>query len=218
MARTPKRTESLSRERIVQAAIELLDVDGEAGLTFRALASRLQTGAGAIYWHLENKDELLTETTNDLIAAALGVTSRSKTPADAIRAIALALFDAIDAHPWVGAQLTRDPSQSAMLEIFERIGAQLLALEVPEKALFAAASTLVNYVIGVAGQNAANARNPELGTREQFLATVVTRWSSLEPATHPFLKHVEKQLRHHDDREQFLAGIDLILAGIDARR
>src|SRR3954465_3816370 len=61
--RADRRTDALSRERIVQAAIEILDAEGESGLTFRALATRLSTGAGAIYWHVASKGELLAATT-----------------------------------------------------------------------------------------------------------------------------------------------------------
>ncbi len=35
--RTERRTDALSKERIVEAAIEILDADGESALTFRAL-------------------------------------------------------------------------------------------------------------------------------------------------------------------------------------
>ena len=59
-APAPRREHSLSRDRIVDVAIELLDAEGESGLTFRALAGRLATGPGAIYWHVANKGELLT--------------------------------------------------------------------------------------------------------------------------------------------------------------
>jgi len=41
----------------------MLDVAGESGLTFRALAAELRTGAGAIYWHVANKSELLVAAT-----------------------------------------------------------------------------------------------------------------------------------------------------------
>jgi hypothetical protein len=37
-------------------------------------------------------------------------------------------------------------------------------------------------------------------------------------SVHPFVRQVAAQLRGHNDREQFLAGIDLILAGIDTLR
>ena len=42
--RTERRTDALSKERIVEAAIEILDDEGEAALTFRALSARLATG------------------------------------------------------------------------------------------------------------------------------------------------------------------------------
>ena len=51
-----------------------------------------------------------------------------------------------------------------------------------------------------------------------FLAGVATRWEELDSAKYPFLNQVTAQLRDHDDREQFLAGIELILAGIDTVR
>ena len=140
-------------------------------------------------------------------------------PREAIRAIALGVFDAIDAHPWVGTQLSREPWQSAMLQIFESVGEQLQALGVPERAQFDCASALVNYVLGLAGQYAAGARLlPRDTDRSAFLATVAARWAQLDPAEYPFVHQVATQLPEHDDREQFLAGIDLILAGITTVR
>jgi predicted Zn-dependent protease len=104
-----------------------------------------------------------------------------------------------------------------MLQIFEGVGRPLLALGVPERAQFDCASALVNYVLGVAGQNAANARLVERGTdRSAFLGAVADQWARLDPARYPFVRQIAAQLRDHDDREQFLAGIDLILAGIAA--
>jgi AcrR family transcriptional regulator len=217
--RTERRTDALSKERIVEAAVEILDTEGEGALTFRALAARLATGSGAIYWHVANKRELLAAATDDVIAGVMTDVGEWAQPRDAIRAIALGVFDAIDEHPWVGAQLSREPWRSAMLQIFEGIGRRLQALGVPERAQFDSASALVNYVLGVAGQNAANAR--VLGRemdRSTFLATVVARWTQHDPAEYPFVHQVAAQLRDHDDREQFVAGIDLILAGIGSVR
>src|SRR4051794_7764135 len=65
--RPERREEPLSRERVVEAAIELLDTAGEGGLTFRALAARLATGPGAIYWHVTGKDELLGAATDAVL-------------------------------------------------------------------------------------------------------------------------------------------------------
>jgi hypothetical protein len=115
----------------------------------------------------------------------------------------------------VGTQLSREPWQAAVLQIFEGIGGQLQTLGVPERAQFDCASALLNYVLGLAGQYAAGARLIAPGTdRSAFLATVADRWVQLDPAQYPFLHQMAAQLPGHDDREQFLAGIDLVLAGI----
>jgi AcrR family transcriptional regulator len=217
--RAERRTDALSKERIVEAAIEILDADGESALTVRALTARLATGAGAIYWHVAGKNELLAATTNDVIARVMTEVVSGAGPQEAIRAAALGLFDTIDAHPWVGAQLYREPWQPAMIQIFESIGGQLQALGVPERAQFDSASALVNYILGLAGQYAAAARLlPRETDRSAFLATIAARWAQLDPAKYPFVHQVATQLPEHDDREQFLAGIDLILVGITTIR
>jgi AcrR family transcriptional regulator len=213
--RAERRTDALSKERIVEAAIEILDTDGESALTFRVLAGRLATGSGAIYWHVASKNDLLAAAANDVIARVVTDVAGGAGPGEAIRGIALGVFDAIDAHPWVGTQLSREPWQSAVLQIFEGIGGQLLALGVPAAAQFDCASALVSYILGLAGQYAAGARLLAPGTdRSAFLASVAARWAQLDPAEYPFMRQVATQLAGHDDREQFLAGIDLILTGI----
>ncbi|MFE1934760.1 TetR/AcrR family transcriptional regulator [Streptomyces sp. NPDC059474] len=231
--RTQRRTEALSRERIVEAAVELLDAAGEGGLTFRALTERLATGPGAIYWHVANKSELLDAVTDAVVAAALAVepaepaesagSAGSAEPPDSpqekIRAVALGLFDAIDEHPWLAAQLTAQLSRSlwgsVTPRILESIGRQVRALGVVEGSQFTVASALVHYILGAAGQNAANGRGlgPDVD-RGEFLAAASRAWQELDPEEYPFTRAVAEQMREHDDREQFLAGIDLILTGI----
>ncbi|WP_278264653.1 TetR family transcriptional regulator [Nocardia sp. AG03] len=217
--RGQRRADALSKHRIVDTAIEILDTEGESALTFRALAARLETGSGAIYWHVADKGELLAAAADDVIARVLADPDANTEPTVAIRAVALGIFDAIDARPWVGTQLGQAPGQLAVLRIYERIGGRLDELGVPEGSLFFAASALVNYILGVAGQNAANARLAVPGgDRSAFLAAVAARWTRQDPAEFPFAHRIAGQLADHDDRAQFLAGIDLVLAGITTLR
>ena len=225
-ARTPRserRTEALSRERIVEAAVEVLDAAGEAGLTFKVLTERLATGPGAIYWHVANKGELLDAATDGVIAAALDI-EPAGSPQDKVHAVALGLFYAIEHHPWLATQLSTQLSRSAggsvAPRIFEAVGRQVRALGVPEAGWFAATSVLVHYILGHAGQNAANAEHaksygPDMD-RSTFLDAAAKAWEDLDPEDYPFIRAVAGQMREHDDREQFLAGVDLILAGITA--
>jgi AcrR family transcriptional regulator len=201
---------------IVQAATEILDAEGEDALTLRALTVRLATGYGAIYHHVADRDDLLAAATDHVIARLVTDLAADAEPRPALRGVAAGLFDAIVAHPWVGAQLNRDPLRPALLDIYESISQQLQALDVPQRALSDSAGVLVNYILGVAGQNAANARALASGKmdRSAFLAAVAARWARLDPARYPSVHKAGPQLLEHDDREQFLAGIDLILAGI----
>jgi AcrR family transcriptional regulator len=215
--RAPRRTEALSRDVIVKAATEILDAEGEDALTLRALTARLNTGYGAIYHHVADRNDLLAAATDHVIAHIVTGLAADAGPRPALRAIALGLFDAIDAHPWIGAQLNREPWRPGLLDIYESISQQLQALGLPQRALSDSAGVLVNYILGVAGQNAANARalaSSKLD-RSAFLATVAARWAQLDPARYPSVYRARQQLREHDDREQFLAGVDLILTGIE---
>jgi len=215
-----RRADGLSRDVIVRAATELLDSGGEPALTLRAITGHLNTGYGAIYHHVENKGDLLAAATDDVVGRVMRGVVVDAEPREALRAVALGLFDAIDVHPWVGAQLSREPWRPALLEVYERIGGLLDAVGVPERALFDAAGALVNYVLGVAGQNAANARAgaAEELDRTSFLASVAARWAQLDPGEYPFVHRAATQLADHDDREQFLAGIDIFLAGVETLR
>jgi AcrR family transcriptional regulator len=215
-----RREDSLSRDRIIEASIAILDSSGEDGLTFRTLSERLATGPGAIYWHIPNKSELLTAACDAIIARTMNAPLVGATPEAIIRALALGMFDAIDAHPWVGSALTRAPGQLPMVRILERMGQQVRVLGVPDEEQWATVGALLNYILGVGGQNAANgqlARTRGID-RSNFLEAVATAWSQLDPDEYPFTRSIAAQLRTHDDRMDFLAGIDLILRGIRGLR
>ena len=215
-----RREESLSRDRIIEASIAILDSAGESGLTFRTLSERLATGPGAIYWHIAGKSELLTAACDAIVARTLNACVVGATPTATIRALALGMFDAIDAHPWVGSALTQAPGQLPIVRILERIGQQVCALGVPGEKQWATVGALLNHILGVGGQNAANGQFARTRgvDRSDFLEAVATAWSQLDPDEYPFARSVAGQLRAHDDRVDFLAGIDLILNGIESPR
>lgn len=221
--RTQRGGESLSRERIIDAAIALLDRGGEAGFTFRALSEALATGAGAIYWHVASKDALFDAACDAVVERAMRTradgASEKAAPRATILAIGAGMFDALDAHPWAGTRLGHAAAGMPLVRLMEGIGREVAALGVKDRALWLAGTTLLNYILGVAGQNAANSRFArEQGmVREDFLDTVADAWSHLDAAGYPFTRAVATHLRAHDDRIDFLAGIDLILDGIAAQ-
>jgi AcrR family transcriptional regulator len=51
--------QALTRERLVQAALALIEEEGLEGLSMRALAEQLDVRAASLYWHVRDRRELL---------------------------------------------------------------------------------------------------------------------------------------------------------------
>ncbi|TAU90824.1 TetR/AcrR family transcriptional regulator [Rhizobium leguminosarum] len=51
--------DTLTRDQIIKATVELLDSEGLEGLSMRVLGKRLDAAATAFYWHVGSKDNLL---------------------------------------------------------------------------------------------------------------------------------------------------------------
>ncbi|MFJ8849302.1 TetR/AcrR family transcriptional regulator [Streptomyces sp. NPDC102437] len=220
--RPQRRNQVLSQEQIIESAIELLDAGGESALTTRALTERLSTGSGAIYYRVGSRDELLDLATETVVTAALAAepAAVAATPEDKICSVALALFDAVAEHQWLATRLTlqivRRPSGPVTVGLFERIGRQVGTLGVPQTSWFDAASTLVHYILGAVSQNAridgdTSTVQPD---RAEFLGATATAWQDLASEDYPFIHAIVGQVREHDDREQFLTGIAIVLDGL----
>lgn len=59
---------TLTREDVIAAGARLLDEEGIEGISMRKLAKTLGTGPATLYWHVEDKDELLALILDDTIA------------------------------------------------------------------------------------------------------------------------------------------------------
>src|SRR5947208_15241558 len=54
-----ERQRGLTRDRLVGAALELVNEEGLDALSMRALADRLEVKAASLYWHVRDRRELL---------------------------------------------------------------------------------------------------------------------------------------------------------------
>src|SRR6476661_4701984 len=145
-----RRTRGLSRERIVTAAIELVEAEGLSALSMARLAERLGCGTMSLYRHVANKDELLTI----MLSTAPDPPPTPDDPLDwraALSDWAARLWDVYHRHPWVlqaaAAGPPADPGQLAWLN------AGLTALAdtgLTERDKLAALMAVLHYVRGAA--------------------------------------------------------------------
>ncbi len=103
-----------------------------------------------------------------------------------------------------------------VVRIFECLGQQLQAMGLKEDQQWSAASAMISYILGVGSQNAANselARRQGLD-RSRYLGQLSKEWSELEGESYPFTRLMAKTLQSHDDKADFLAGVDFLLIGL----
>ncbi len=122
--------DTLTREQIVNAAIDLLDTEGMEGLNMRALGKRLGSAATAVYWHVGSKDNLIALAADqvwheialpDLTAAGWRA---------AAAAMATGLHAMLTRHPWLvqafGSQVLYGPGKARhddhTLAVYEAAG------------------------------------------------------------------------------------------------
>jgi AcrR family transcriptional regulator len=90
---------SLSRDRVVQAAVELADVGGIESITMRKLGEAVGVEAMSLYNHVANKDDLLDGMV-DWVFANIDLPSTDIPWKQAVRDRAVAVRQMLDRHRW----------------------------------------------------------------------------------------------------------------------
>ncbi|GAA1397362.1 TetR family transcriptional regulator [Luteococcus peritonei] len=88
---------ALERDQVVEAAVGILDAWGLADLSMRRLAEALGVKAGALYWHVANKQTLLALVA-DRILAEVGAPETTGGPAEQLERWATRLRQVLLAH------------------------------------------------------------------------------------------------------------------------
>jgi AcrR family transcriptional regulator len=135
----------ISRQRVIDAAIKLLDEHGAEGLTIRRLAAELDVNGASLYHHFRDKDSILEAVVEHLL-------SRVKLPDEALPpdewffALACAHRDVFRQHP-KAAYLIGQFSAEVRVQGTEVAGRQLIRAGVTRNhaAIF---SALLQYEVG----------------------------------------------------------------------
>ena len=212
----PAMRPALTRDRIVEAAIAVVDETGPDALTMRAVAQRLGAGAMSLYRHVSGRDELL-----DLVVAAMAAegaaTPRTGDWRADLEAIARDVRASLLKRPHLTVLLTsRSGRGGAELPLLDRTLGVLRAAGFGRRGAVMANHALGNYVAGAALWEAvglAGATGPERASLRQAAADAVT---ALSPDQFPALAWVGPKLIAGSVDDRFEFGLACLLDGFAA--
>lgn len=227
--RAPRNT--LNRDRVLDAAVSLLDREGPDAFTMRALAERLGVGTMAVYTHFTGKDEII-EAVRERLLAELALPSDERTgdaghaehaghtehaePRRALRALCRSVYRLLADHPSVLHLLTRGPVRGDEgTAVVDRLLGLLLRSGMDREAAARAETALMQYTVGAALWTASGRRRaltePDGGGGERLR----TRFAGLSKERFPHLVDLAPELASAQDGvRQYEHGLDALLDGL----
>ncbi|MEV6345562.1 TetR/AcrR family transcriptional regulator C-terminal domain-containing protein [Actinoplanes sp. NPDC051851] len=202
----PTRPSPLTRERIVDAAVVLLDRDGVTGLTMRRLAQALGVTATALYWHVKVKEDVL-DLAFDHIFDEVPLPDPTPDWRADVRALIRAWRDVMLRHPWSPGLAGRPVPGPRVLTRTEYLQAALTRGGLADRDLAVTTRLLANYVIGAALTESTYHRSADPGARAD-----TRRHITVNAAAYPVLTasgHLDAD--RWDSDELFGRGLDTIL-------
>jgi hypothetical protein len=140
----------LSRERVLDTAIDRADQAGLDALTMRSLADELGVAPMALYNHVANKDDLI-DAMVDVVFAEIGVPSGGGDWKTAMRGRSIAVRDALLRHRWaIGLMESRRRPGPANLRHHDAVLGRLRAAGFSVEMAAHAYSLLDSYIYGFA--------------------------------------------------------------------
>jgi AcrR family transcriptional regulator len=210
-ARTP-----LSRDRILETALGLVDEGGLDALSMRKLGQALGFEAMSLYNHVANKDEVI-DGILDLVLEEGEPPSPSGDWDDAVRESAISVHNALRRHPWAPpAVMAPGRIRPARLRYMDSLLGRLRKAGFSAEATYHAYHVLDGHIFGFSLWEAAHSFSDEDASE---LAASLDRLIPVEEYPH-LREHGEQHFSEgaHHDVSAFELGLDLILDGLRRMR
>ena len=210
----------LSKEGIVAAAVEMADGDGLAALSMRRLAQHLGVDAMSIYYHVRDKDTLLGEMADAVVARIdAGAVPADGAWTDRLRALIMAAREAMVRRPWAARVLEgrEAPTPATMLHL-ERMLAIMRAGGCSVDLCHHAIHLLGSRVLGFSQDLFDD--SPDTRPAPEVAAAQAAAWA----ATMPHIAELAVAVSHEgalggcDDDDEFAFALEIILDGLERRR
>ena len=212
MAVDPKPRLPLSRDRILQAALELADEHGIESVTMRNLARTLGFEAMSLYNHVGSKDDVLDGILDLVLAEGEPPAPDGEWDA-AIRASALSVHDALRRHPWSCALLMAPARvRPGRLRYMDLLLGRLREAGFSAETTYHAYHVLDGHIFGFSLWETSHAF-----TADEVSNLVAMFTATVGPDTYPYLhEHARQHAAEGPHREltAFEFGLDLIVDGL----
>lgn len=207
----------LARDRLVEAALELLAAAGLEGLSTRRLAERLGVKSPALYWHVHNKDELLGLVA-DAVCARMALPSPDLPFRARIEALAWEYRRMLLAWPDAARLFAEQaPTGPHRMQLYDAaVGAFLDAGCTPSEAI-ALATFLRHYLLGMIAEEARQQRPERAGTPSPTTALGVELSGLVTLDDYPHLRDATGLLQAIEPEATFRLGLDILLDGLERR-
>src|SRR6266851_1738484 len=212
MAATTEPRLPLSRDRILQAALGLVDEGGIESLTMRKLGEALGFEAMSLYNHVANKDDVL----DGILDLVLGESEPPSPGGDwdaAIRTSAVSVHEALRRHPW-SCTLLMSPGRirPARLRYMDSLLGRLREAGFSAETTYRAYHVLDGHIFGFSLWQTSHTYTPA-----EVSDMVATLARSISADEYPHLhEHGNQHVSEgpHRDVSAFEFGLDLILDGL----
>lgn len=217
-ARSGRERPGLTRDKILRAALQLVDDRGLSALTMRSLGAELGVDPMAVYKHLANKEAVLDGLAELLWSEVELPSNEAVAWKERLRLIGRTLRSLAHSHPNAYPLLFRRCLSEPALHVFD---AQLEALRgAGLKPEFAAQGVraLVTYAVGYGmAELSPLLMNQLQGSDVSDVQRVVRVMQSLPEGLSPHLAEVACVVCECDVDGQFDFGLDLIIDGLGAQ-
>lgn len=207
---------SLSRDGIVEAALQLTRADGLHAVTLRAVAARFDVTPMALYRHVADREELVR-----LVADRIGTLVRPDPPAGApweerVRSWAVAQRDALRAHRGVATWLMENgPAGPEAYRLLELLVSALADAGFDDARVARGASLIMSWTFSrIAIEDNADARTRS--NCRNRARDFVEGLADIDPAGHPIAARVGAEFFTLPMQEVFDLGLESIISGLRA--
>ena len=214
--RAPRRR--LSRDLVLQTAIEQADRSGLEALSMRTLAETLDVAPMALYRHVASKDDLI-DAMVDVVFSEIGLPVAGGAWQESMRRRAIAIRDALSRHRWaVGLMESRKTPGPANLRHHDAVIGRLRSAGFDVEMAAHAYSLLDSYIYGFALTKI----NLPFENAEEDVGVIAH--TMLEPFPANEYPNLVEFLNEHvlrpgyDYGDEFDYGLDLILEGLERMR